>query len=117
MNLRLGILAGVVTILAGPAMAAQGVIGATFSTAPPGTVGPTIAGDIYGNTSNPSGNGNGVTPSWAPGPWACDYDPSCAGPTQPGATMGDLLAPLASNGHGQPNFANDKSPGPVFSDH
>ncbi len=113
---RIGIIAGTLALLTSPAMA-QGVIGAGFSAAPPGTVGPLISGDIYGNTSNPSGNGNGVTPSWSPGPWACNYDPSCAGTTLPGASMGDTLAPIASDGHAQPNFANGKTPGPVFSDH
>lgn len=100
---------------ASPAIAEQNDVGAGFSSAPPGTVGPSISGGLYGNTSNPSGNGNGVLPSLAPGPWACVYDPGCAGPTKPGGSMGDFLAPTASGGQGNPDFANGKSPGPDFS--
>jgi hypothetical protein len=99
------VVAGMLGALAAPA-AAKGPIGEGFSSAAPGTVGPGISGEIYGNTSNPSGNGEGVLPSLAPGPWACDYDPGCDGPTDPGGSMGDFLSPLASGGQSQSEFAN-----------
>lgn len=78
-------------------------------------VGDLISGEIYGNTSNPSGNGNGVLPSLSPGPWACGQ-PSvdCSVDTLPGVSMGDIIAPAVSGGSGNPNFANDKTPGPNF---
>lgn len=79
-------------------------------------VGELISGEIYGNTSNPSGNGNGVLPSLAPGPWKCGNPLDCAGPTSAGGSMGDFIAPTVSGGKGTPNFANDKTPGPDFSD-
>lgn len=103
-------------LLSTPAFAGQGAVGAIFSSAPPGTVGPSISGVLYGNTSNPSGNGNGVLPSLSPGPWLCAGVDCSAQPTEAGPSMGDLLAPLASNGKGKPDFANGKSPGPDFSD-
>jgi len=89
-----------------PAFGAQNAIGAGFSSAPAGTVGPGISGDIYGNTSNPSGNGNGVLPSWSPGPWICNLNPGCDGPTDPGGSMGDFLAPVASGDTAAPVFAS-----------
>ena len=101
----------------GMAFAGQNLIGAGFSSAPAGTVGPGISGEIYGNTSNPSGNGNGVLPSLAPGPWMCGDSSDCAAePTESGGSMGDFLAPVASDGTATPNFANGKTPGPDFSD-
>jgi hypothetical protein len=78
------------------------------------SVGSLISGEIYGNTSNPSGNGNGVLPSLSPGPWACTDSSDCSGPTSPGGSMGEFIAPLVS-GHASPNFANGKTPGPDFS--
>ncbi len=96
---------------------AKGVVGETFSSATPGTVGGFISGGIYGNTSNPSGNGSGVLPSWAPGPWVCDYNPGCDGPTNPRGSMGDFLAPLASNGSASPDFANGNDQDIDFSLH
>ena len=101
---------------AAPAFAAQNAIGAGFSGAEPGTTGPLISGVIYGNTSNPSGNGNGVLPSLSPGPWRCTNPLDCAGPTTAGGSMGEFLAPVASDGTASPDFANSKSPGPDFSD-
>ena len=96
--------------VATPAMAGKSFIGSLFSSSDPGTVGPTISGTIYGNTSNPSGNGNGVLPSESPGPWKHNGD----GPTDPGGSMGDFLSPTASGGNSNSNFANDKDPGPDF---
>jgi hypothetical protein len=94
-----------------------GAIGEIFSSAPPGTVGPGISGEIYGNTSNPSGMGNGVLPSLSPGPWVCGDSADCsAEPTAPGGSMGDFLAPIASDNHASSEFANGKDPGPDFSD-
>ena len=88
------------------AAADQGAIGDGFSSADPGTVGPLVSGVWYGNTSNPSGNGEGVLPSLAPGPWVCDYDPGCDGPTDPGGSVGDFLSPTASGGNSSSEFAN-----------
>ncbi len=107
--------AAVLAIGVASASAGQNSVGAGFSSAEPGTVGPGISGEIYGNTSNPSGKGEGVLPSLSPGPWACDYDPDCSGPTLPGSSMGDLLSPAASEGHSSSEFANGKTPGPDFS--
>ena len=100
------------------AAADQGAIGAGFSSADPGTVGPGISGELYGNTSNPSGNGEGVLPSWSPGPWVCEDSndcSSCYGPTLAGGSMGDYLAPVASGAVASPDFANSKDTGPDFS--
>jgi hypothetical protein len=99
-----------------PAFADQNAIGAGFSGAAPGSIGPLISGTIYGNTSNPSGNGNGVLPSLSPGPWKCNGSDCSAQPTAAGGSMGDFLSPVASDGNSNSNFANDKSPGPDFSD-
>ncbi|MDP3941186.1 MAG: hypothetical protein Q8Q49_02650 [bacterium] len=99
-----------------PAFAA-GEIGDVFSSADPGTVGPSISGDLYGNTSNPSGNGEGVLPSFSPGPWKCGNPLDCAGPTDPGGSMGEFLAPVASGGTASPDFANGNDPDIDFSLH
>jgi hypothetical protein len=96
-------------------VAGQGVIGDLFSSASPGDVGPSISGDIYGNTSNPTSSGHGVVPSLSPGPWVCGNPSDCAGPTEAGGSMGDFLAPVASGGQAAPDFANGRSPGPDFS--
>lgn len=93
----------------------QGPIGAGFSSLPPGYAGTLISEVWYGNTSNPSGNGEGVLPSLAPGPWKCANPADCAGPTDPGGSVGEFLAPVASGGAGTPDFANSKDPGPDFS--
>ena len=93
------------SVMAGAASAGQNAIGAGFSSGDPGTVGPGISGDFFGNTSNPSGNGEGVLPSLSPGPWVCGDPLDCAGPTDPGGSVGDFLAPLAS-GTATPTFAN-----------
>ena len=69
-----------------------------------GTVGNLISGTIYGNTSNPSGNGNGVLPSWAPGPHVCGTPGDCAGPTGNGSSMGGLIAPVTSGGQADPDY-------------
>ena len=109
-------LASVTTIAllaaAPPAFADQNAIGAGFSNSVPGSVGPSISGFIYGNTSNPSGNGNGVLPSESPGPWA--HGNPGDGPTENGGSMGTFLAPVASGGTASPDFANGKDPGPDF---
>lgn len=102
--------------LSSPAFAA-GEIGAGFSSADPGTVGPGISGFIYGNTSNPSDNGNGVLPSWSPGPWVCGIPGDCEGPTNPGGSMGDFLSPLALGGQSSSDFANGNDPDIDFSLH
>ena len=104
-----------ISAVAVPAFAAKGPVGTLFSSADPGTVGPGISGVIYGNTSNPSGNGNGVLPSLSPGPWKCTNTSDCAGPTTAGGSMGEFLAPTASGGQASPDFANSKTPGPDFS--
>ncbi len=80
-----------------------------------GNVGGLISGVIYGNTSNPSGNGNGVLPSLSPGPWRCTNPFDCAGPTTAGGSMGDFISPLTSDGNSSSDFANGKTPGPDFS--
>jgi hypothetical protein len=100
-----------------PAFAAPGDIGDQFSGAEPGTVGPLISGVIYGNTSNPSGNGSGVLPSFSPGPWICGNPADCAGPTDPGGSMGTFIAPIASDGQATPVFANGNDPDIDFSLH
>ncbi|MFZ2522622.1 MAG: hypothetical protein WAX44_03885 [Minisyncoccia bacterium] len=79
------------------------------------SVGQLISGVIYGNTSNPSGNGNGVLPSLSPGPWRCTNPLDCAGPTTAGGSMGDFISPLTSGGNSSSDFANGKTPGPDFS--
>jgi len=107
--------AAVLALGVAPAFAGQNAIGAGFSSADPGTTGPAISGEFYGNTSNPSGNGNGVLPSLSPGPWVCTNRLDCAGPTSPGGSMGDYVSSVASGGKSNSNFANDKSPGPDFS--
>lgn len=78
-------------------------------------VGQFISGFIYGNTSNPSGNGNGVLPSLSPGPWRCTNPLDCAGPTTAGGSMGDFISPITSNGKSSSDFANGKAVGPDFS--
>ncbi|HEX5631397.1 MAG TPA: hypothetical protein VFY15_07040, partial [Acidimicrobiia bacterium] len=104
------------TVFAAPAaLAGQNAIGAGVSSAPAGSVGPSISGDIYGNTSNPSGNGEGVLPSLAPGPWKCGDPLDCAGPTDPGGSMGDFVAPIASGGTASPDFAHGNDPDLDFS--
>ena len=111
------IVAGSVALMAlsaGPA-SAKGPVGELFSSALPGTVGPGISGEIYGNTSNPSGNGSGVLPSLAPGPWICGDLDDCAGPTDPGGSMGDFVSPLASDGNSSSDFANGNDPDLDFS--
>ena len=112
-----GVAAGAIALSAIPAFAAQNAIGTGFSTAPTGTVGPSISGVIYGNTSNPSGTGSGVLPSLSPGPWICGDPLDCAGPTDPGGSMGDFLAPEASDNTGNPEFANGNDQDIDFSSH
>lgn len=105
----------VATGIALPVAAAKGPIGEFASNKPFGNMGEYISGEVYGNTSNPSGNGNGVLPSLAPGPWRCTNPADCAGPTTAGGSMGEFIAPVASSGQASPDFANSKSPGPDFS--
>jgi hypothetical protein len=83
------------------------------------SVGAYISGTIYGNTSNPSGNGNGVLPSLSPGPWKCTVPTDCAGPTTAGGSMGEFISPLTSGGNSSADFANGGKgvgTGPDFSD-
>ncbi|MBE9554292.1 MAG: hypothetical protein IMF05_12590 [Proteobacteria bacterium] len=101
---------------AGAGAGGGGEIGAGFSSADPGTVGPGISGELYGNTSNPSGKGQGVLPSLSPGPWLCNGPDCSAQPTTAGPSMGEILAPIGSNGKANPDFANGKDPGPDFSE-
>lgn len=100
----------------GAGVGGGGEIGAEFSAAPPGTVGPDISGELYGNTSNPSGMGQGVLPSLSPGPWLCNGPDCSAQPTTSGPSMGEILAPIGSSGKASPDFANGKDPGPDFSE-
>jgi hypothetical protein len=86
------------------------------SGAEPGSVGSIISSEIYGNTSNPRPDGHGVLPSLSPGPWKCADSGDCAGPTDAGGSMGEFIAPTASDGKGNPDFANSKDPGPDFSE-
>jgi hypothetical protein len=106
---------GLALVVSSSAFAAG--LGGIFSSAPPGAVGPSISGVLYGNTSNPSGNGNGVLPSFAPGPWKCTDPSDCAGPTTAGSSMGEIFAPIASGGKSSPDFANGKLIGQDFSAH
>lgn len=112
--------AGVALLLAAvPPTMAQGVGNALqdlATTAGQDNVGGLISGVIYGNTSNPSGNGNGVLPSLSPGPWVCAGTDCSAQPTEAGGSMGDFISPLTSGGKSKSDFANGKSPGPDFSD-
>lgn len=89
-----------------PAFAEQNAVGYLFSSNDPGDIGPAISGLVYGNTSSPSGNGEGVLPSLAPGPWICGSPTNCYEPTEPGGSMGDFLGPLGSDGVASPDFAN-----------
>ena len=57
-----------------------------------------IAGDLYGNNSNPRPSGNGVLPSLAPGPWACFGN--CFDGANAGVSVGELV------GQGSADFAN-----------
>lgn len=93
-----------------------GAVGEFFSSFGPGTLGPTIAGDWYGNTSNPRPDGHGVLPSLSPGPWVCDGADCSAQPTAAGGSMGEWFAPFASHDTAEPDFANGKNPGPDFSE-
>ena len=98
---------GVPALLAGPASASEkNIVGTAFSEIFKGDSGTLISGEIYGNTSNPSGNGEGVEPSYSPGPLVCGNPLDCAGPTDPGGSMGDFLSPIASDGESNSDFAN-----------
>lgn len=93
-----------------------GAVGAFFSNFAPGSLGPTISGEWYGNTSNPRPGEHGVLPSLSPGPWVCDGADCSAQPTAAGGSMGVWIAPSASDFKAEPNFANGKYPGPDFSE-
>jgi hypothetical protein len=54
------------TLAIGPALAAPGDNGEG--------VGDCVAGTLYGNTTNPRPEGNGVLPSQSPGPWVNNED-------------------------------------------
>ena len=64
------------------------------------SVGSFIAGEIYGNTSNPRPSGNGVLPSLAPGPWACNNPKDCSEGARAGGSIGEFI------GVGNADFAN-----------
>jgi hypothetical protein len=106
-------------VLLGAANSASASVGAELKSlaelSGSSNVGELISGVIYGNTSNPSGNGNGVLPSLAPGPWKCGNPADCAGPTTAGGSMGEFIAPLVSDGAASPDFANGAVEGPDFS--
>lgn len=81
---RIATIVGGVVVAAGlsivPALAAPGDAG--------NGVGGCIAGNFYGNTTNPRPSGHGVEPSQSPGPWVNNpTDPT--NPT-PGPSMGDV---------------------------
>ena len=68
--LKIGILAGIALVgiaMTSPSFAAGKAVGQTLqalaAASGQSNVGGLISGVIYGNTSNPSGNGNGVLPS------------------------------------------------------
>jgi hypothetical protein len=74
-----------------------------------GALGPFISSnvqDIYGNTTNPRDSGHGVTPTLAPGPWACADSTDCSAGAKAGGSIGEFVAPFASDGKGTPDFAN-----------
>ncbi len=107
---------------ASPAFSAGNAVGGTLQALAAATgqsnVGGLISGVIYGNTSNPSGNGNGVLPSLSPGPWKCTNTSDCAGPTTAGGSMGEFISGNTSGGNSNADFANGgKGPGtgPDFS--
>jgi hypothetical protein len=108
-------------LIASPALAG-GVGGALKAAATANgdqSVGKFISGEIYGNTSNERPSGHGVLPSLAPGPWTCTSSSDCAAPTTAGSSMGDIIAPVVSDGNGSPDFANGGNgpgTGPDFSD-
>lgn len=81
------------------------------------TVGELISEEIYGNTSNETESGNGVVPSWSPGPWVCGVPSDCEGPTNPGSSMGDIITTVALDGVGSSNFTNEVDPDIDFSLH
>ena len=45
---------------------------------------------IHGNATNERDSGNGVTPSLAPGPWACGGG-GCTNDTQAGGSIGEFI--------------------------
>ena len=107
---RLGTVAvatlGLSAAMTGTASAEKNIVGTGFSEVFKGNVGPLISETLYGNTSNPSGNGEGVEPSFSPGPFVCESSVDCSGPTDPGISMGDFLSPIASGGESNSDFAN-----------
>jgi hypothetical protein len=68
------------------------------------TIGEAIAGEVYGNTTNERAGGNGVTPTLAPGPWACPETGSCFDGVGAGGAMGEFITTNA--GVGNADFAN-----------
>lgn len=73
--------------LAAPAMAAPGDHG--------NGVGGCIAGNLYGNTTNPRPSGHGVLPSQSPGPWVNNRDDP-SNPT-PGHSLGYFIQEYGFN--------------------
>lgn len=65
--------------------------------------------DFHGNATNERPSGNGVTPSLAPGPWACG-GADCSVDTTGGSSIGDFA------GQGGADFANGEEDGPNFSE-
>jgi len=82
------------------------------------TLGYEISGKLYGNTSNPSGNGSGVLPSLAPGPWKCIYDGvggPCVGQTY-GGSVGEFISPVRSGGKSKSDFGGGGTESNLCSD-
>ena len=123
--LTIGLLAGIAFVgIAGasPSLAAGKAVGKGLQVLATSlgqdNVGGLISGILYGNTSNPSGNGNGVLPSLAPGPWKCTNTADCAGPTTAGGSMGEWTSAITSGGESNADFANGGNgpgTGPDFS--
>ena len=96
-------LVGVVASPAGAAPNAQNLCDVGASEL---TIGECIAGVGYGNTSNPSGNGNGVLPSLTPGPWKCVYTTGCTGAVM-GGSVGSYNGGGTAVGNSQGSFPFD----------
>jgi len=68
---------------------------------------------VLGNTTNPTSRDGdqGVTPSLAPGPWACADSNDCSLGAKAGGSIGEFIGMLSGNG--KASFANhdDRDPG------
>lgn len=54
--------------------------------------GQALSAGFFGNTANSSDNGNGVTPSLAPGIWVCVYEAGSCVDTEKGTSYGELVS-------------------------